>query len=138
MVGSINTDRLATTLGSFTERALEAVGARDASGEPRFVRGSLHDFVHAVHVLGAGTNRGRIPLDVAARILRVHVGCPYDTWLKVFGEPENLEAMAADSGDLPLYVWRHACSDGPVTCIGHLYERTPGMKWVLAVRVSLW
>ena len=39
---------------------------------------------------------------------------------------------------VPIHVWKHKCKDGPVTCIGQLSERLPGLRWVVVMRVGLY
>jgi hypothetical protein len=38
---------------------------------------------------------------------------------------------------LGVHVWEHHCTDGQVMCMGHLLERSPGVRWMVVVRVCL-
>jgi hypothetical protein len=67
----------------------------------------------------------------------VHVSCSRAHWTEVFGEPECTEEVGSPAAKDSLYLWKHFCTDGPITCIGHLFVRWPGVSWVVVVRISL-
>ena len=72
------------------------------------------------------------------RTVRLHLSCAYHTWVKVFGRPEALEKHRVGATHAAIHMWRHSCKDGPVTCIGQISERLPGMRWVVVTRVGLY
>jgi hypothetical protein len=122
---------------SFSEQALRAIAAAGAATEPPFSRGSRKDFVRAVRLLQPEFGDGSPQLTSTPRTIRVHVSCSYKSWVRVFGELEDVEAAGATPTRTSLYVWKHRCTDGVVTCVGHLLERSPGVKWMVIVRLAL-
>lgn len=66
----------------------------------------------------------------------VHFSRPYDVWKRSFGE---LRPVQQGSSTAPkaqaIQTWEYSCSDGPVLCIGQLYERSPGLPWVNMIRL---
>jgi hypothetical protein len=94
-------------------------------------RGSRADFMHAVEVLSViGPScdcRAELPWDGRPTL----VVCRYETWERIFGEPEQVQIAAVGPMHRPFHVWRHVCSDGPVQCVGHLLERPQGACVVL-------
>ncbi|MGO8745152.1 MAG: hypothetical protein ACLQNE_04105 [Thermoguttaceae bacterium] len=122
---------------SFSEQALRAIAAAGAATEPPFSRGSRRDFVRAVQLLQPDCGDGNPRLESTPRTRRVHVSCSYKSWVRVFGELEDVEAAGTTPTRTSLYVWKHRCTDGVVTCVGHLLERSPGVKWMVIVRLAL-
>ena len=121
---------------SFAYRAarLYRIGGLEISHEP----GTRGDFLQALHLLGAKAGTGARPALGGTRlILPVHISCSRENWIEVFGEPDYIEDVSASASKNSLYLWKHYCSDGPITCNGHLFDRRPGMPWVVAVRISL-
>ena len=96
--------------------------------------GSRGDFLQALHQLGAEPKIHRLPTRLA---MHVHVSCSQEHWTEIFGEPECVEEVVVPWGKHALHRWKHFCSDGPITCIGHLFERSPGVCWVVVVRIAL-
>ena len=37
----------------------------------------------------------------------------------------------------PAKAWCYQCTDGPVTCVGHLFERCPGQQWMIVKKVII-
>ncbi len=94
--------------------------------------------MQALRLLGAKLGfRRQINALSALLTAPVHVSCSRETWTTVFGEPDCIEAIGDSMAKDSLYLWKHFCTDGPITCIGHLFERWPGESWVVVVRVSL-
>jgi hypothetical protein len=121
----------------FVERSLDLLGRKSSSKIPP--RRSRRDFVQALQVLGARSHRHRLGnADPLPRTIPIHISCPYQTWLKVFGRPQELEKYGKSPKGVPIHVWKHQCEDGPVTCIGQLSERLPGLRWVVVMRVGLY
>lgn len=121
---------------SYTTRASELT--RTGAALPVAAPGSRRDFLRAVQLLGGGLNvrkvRGKRDL---FEVVPVHLSCPHETWVKVFGEVRGPEEQETAAGNPGVHVWEHPCADGRVTCIGHLFERSPGVPWVVLVRVCL-
>jgi hypothetical protein len=99
-------------------------------------RGSRGDFLQALQQLGAEPRIRRLQSRLGnCRMMRVHVSCSRDDWVNIFGEPECIEEITVPSTKHVLNRWKHFCSDGSVTCIGHLFERSPGIHWIVVMRV---
>jgi hypothetical protein len=100
--------------------------------------GSRADLLQALQQLGAEPTIHRLQSrHNTRRMVRVHVSCSRDTWVEVFGEPECVEEIAVPSAKHVLHLWKHRCSDGSVTCMGHLFEQSPGIHWVVVMRVKI-
>ena len=75
-----------------------------------------------------------------SEIDEVHAGflsCSLDTWKCHFGEPESISEHREFAIRRPLQCWEHQCADGPVECVGRLFERWPDGPWVIVMRVSI-
>ena len=100
--------------------------------------GSRADFLQALQQLGAEPELRRLQSGRnTRRMMRVHVSCSKDDWVKVFGEPECVEEIVVPSVRHVQYRWKHRCSDGSVTCVGHLFEQSLGVSWVVVMRVMI-
>jgi len=63
---------------------------------------------------------------------------PYAVWERAFGPIESISnRCSSTSGELSVQVWEQPCSDGPVICVGHVFECSSGVKWILLVRLCL-
>ena len=70
----------------------------------------------------------------------VHTGflsCSFGTWLRHFREPESITEHHEFDVRQPLQCWEHQCADGPVKCVGRLFDRWPDGPWVIVLRVSI-
>lgn len=98
--------------------------------------GSRGDFIQALQLLGTNPEVRRL---LASRTpcltVPVHLSCSRANWTEVFGEPGRIEEGGAAKDSL--YLWKHSCTDGPITCLGYLFEQRPGEGWVVVVRISL-
>jgi hypothetical protein len=122
----------------YTEKALSALGVPSVVGGSIAANGSEHDFFRALETLGAKSTIRRLAArDGAYRIVPVHVSCPYETWVNVFGEPESVTEHHTTPTGLAVQVWEHRCEEGPVTCVGHFFDHLSGFQWVVLVRVGL-
>jgi hypothetical protein len=122
----------------YTEKASAALGVPSVVGGSIAANGSEHDFFRALETLGAKSTIRRLAArDAAYRIVPVHVSCPYETWVNVFGEPESVTENHTTPTRLAVQVWEHRCEEGPVTCVGHIFDHLSGFKWVVLVRVGL-
>jgi hypothetical protein len=122
--------------GSFTFRAALVSGAEGfhIAHEP----GTRGDFLQALQQLGAEPKICRLQKSCNTRqIMQVHVSCSRDNWIEVFGEPEGIEEITVSSSKYILYRWKHFCLDGSITCIGHLFEQSPGVSWVVLMRFAI-
>ena len=120
---------------SFAFRAARLVGIRGLHivHDPK----SRGDFLQALQQLGAEPMVYRLQRrHNALRILGVHVSCSHDHWREVFGAPDCVEEIPVPSTTHCLHRWKHSCSDGSVTCVGHLFEQSPGVPWVVVTRVA--
>jgi len=104
----------------------------DASAVPP---GSRADFAHAVAILTAGESVDHGAADFQdCGVMETFLSCPYETWLEVFGQPCKVTDCASAT-QLPVQGWEHRCKDGPVRCVGHLYERPSHDRWAVVARV---
>lgn len=96
--------------------------------------GSRADFAQAIQLIGANPRVRRL---MTSRLpIPVHVSSSRGDWEEVFGEIECIEeGRVAEPKNLP-YRWKHFCTDGPVTCHGHLFEQQSGAPWVVVMQVS--
>ena len=121
--------------GSFAYRAAFVSGIQGfhVAHDP----GSRADFIQALQQLGAEPKICRLQSSRnILRMVRVHVSCSRDNWTEIFGEPECIEQISVPSSTHVLYRWKHICSDGSITCVGHLFEKSPGIHWVVVMRVT--
>lgn len=111
------------------------VAAEDESGALLLSRA---DFMDALRRLGTRRNERRLRCADGARLMiPVHVSCAYERWAALVGPPESVHEYQTAALQMPVVVWKQQCVDGPVTCIGHLFERSSGERWVTVVRVGL-
>lgn len=99
--------------------------------------GSRGDFFQALQLLGAGPAVRHLG-GITRLMARVHATCSREQWVQIFGEPECVEehSLPPPSSRHALHLWKHFCSDGPVTCLGHLFVQSTGMPWVVVMRVA--
>jgi len=127
------------SLDSFVEKASRFSGRRGFATRRVLPRNSRRDFIQALEVLGAKSTYYRLASgDPMPRTIPLHISCPYRTWVKVFGKPKDLEKHCRSAARVAIHLWKHQCEDGPVTCIGQLSERLPGLRWVTVMRVGLY
>ncbi len=64
-------------------------------------------------------------------IQTVFVSCSMKNWVALFGKPHALRLHF----DLPSaqwqYTWEQHLSSGLVHCLGYIFERSPGVNWVI-------
>ncbi len=121
---------------SYTTRASELTRAEPTL--PVTVPGSRRDFLQALQLLDSGLSVRQIQAKrTLFDVMPVHLSCPHETWAEVFGEMQGDDAQESAADNPGVQVWEHHCTDGPVTCIGYLFERSPGVGWVVVVRVCL-
>jgi hypothetical protein len=127
-----------TSLDSFVEKASRFSGRMGFAARRVPPQNSRRDFIQALEVLGAKSTFYRLASgDPMPRTIRLHISCPYRAWVQVFGKPRDLEKHRTSSARVAIHLWKHQCEDGPVTCIGQLSERLPGLRWVTVMRVGL-
>jgi len=124
----------ASLSSSFSARALKASGVNGSLPLPR--PGSRQDFLRALELLGARLLRRGGSSEERPRTFAAHLSCPYRTWVRVFGEPQDVEWSHNAASRVPLCVWTHEVGGGSLTCVGHLFERSPGKRWVLLTRLG--
>lgn len=120
-------DRLASRTEAKTEPSSSAAPTQ-----------SRRDFLQSLELLGARPSLCTASGEKARRTLPVLVSCSYGAWRRLFGEPQEVATHNVPSARETISVWRHSCTDGPVTCIGHLSERSPGVRWVILIRVGFY
>jgi hypothetical protein len=120
----------------YAVRAAEVQQAHAARAS--YVPGSRRDFLQALELLGDGRTLEQLRNARSTQwSVRVHLSLPRAKWSEVFGEPQEVEEYRLEVAERPLHLWRHFCPDGPITCIGHLFDQPSGEPWVIVVRVSL-
>jgi hypothetical protein len=123
----------------FVRRALALLGQPTFGVATVSPAGTRRDFLQALQVLGAKSNRYRLAGgDPLPRTIPLHISCPYQTWLQVFGKPRQLEKHGSSSSGVAVHLWKQECKDGAVTCIGQVSERLPGLRWVVVMRVGFY
>jgi hypothetical protein len=123
----------------FVERAIKAAGRKAAASENTPRPNGRRQFVQALRVLGARSRLFRGDADCPLpRTLPVFISCPYRTWVRVFGRPSHIGKHGKSPGQIAIHLWRHDCEDGPVTCIGQISERFPGLRWIVLMRVGFY
>jgi hypothetical protein len=120
--------------GGFASRAAQLAGIQEF--HPAHDPGSRGDFLQALQQLGAEPKVCRLQYNLnTRRMMRVHVSCSRNHWTEIFGELKCIEEIPVPTSKHVLYRWKHFCSDGSVTCVGHLFERSPGLHWVVVMRL---
>lgn len=120
---------------SFAYRAARfyRIGGLSIAHEP----GSRADFAQALQLLGASPGIRRLMLGRMSHLtMPVHVSCSRNDWEQVFGKVDCIEEGGVSEASDSLYRWKYFCTDGPITCHGHLFERAPSERWIVVVRVS--
>jgi hypothetical protein len=121
---------------SYAARASELT--RTEPTLPITAPGSRRDFLQALQLLDSGSSVGQVQIKRSRfEVLPVHLSCSHETWARVFGEMQDVDAPQSPADHPSVQIWEHQCTDGPVTCIGHVFERSPGLGWVVLVRVCL-
>ncbi len=122
----------------FAERARALLGVA-TPGAVAAPAGSRADFLQALQILGARSPRYRLgSRDPIPRTIPIQISCPYQTWLKVFGRPRQIEKYSHAPNSVAIHTWKHDCKDGPITCIGQFSERFPGLRWVVVMRLGMY
>ena len=98
-------------------------------------------FLHTLEQLGGkpGVSYCRSTGDTCA-IDEVHAGflsCSRNTWVSHFGEPENINEHHEFEVRQPLQCWEQQCTEGPVKCVGRMFDRWPDGPWVIVKNVSI-
>jgi hypothetical protein len=60
----------------------------------------------------------------------IYVTAPCDTWVKIFGQPRGIEDQYDPFMGMVFQTWVQECTDGPITCVGHLCRHAPGRRWI--------
>jgi hypothetical protein len=102
-------------------------------------RMSQGEFLRTLRRLGAKPKVRYCQFDAESRriqeIQHVYLRCRLDQWARVFGEPEAVSPGYDSTNGTAVRTWRQRCVEGPVMCIGHLYEHPSGVRWVIVTRV---
>jgi len=97
------------------------------------------DFLRMLRQWGADPGVSYCRFDAETREIRdiqhICLRCRYDRWVEAFGEPEAVSPEFDSAVGAAIRTWQHQCVDGPVTCIGHLFEHPAGVRWVVVARV---
>jgi len=94
------------------------------------------DFLKILQALGAKV--GRLYVTTSRRRQYVAcLSCAWETWSEILGEPQDISGHYDLLTHFPFQAWQQPVDDGTVTCVGHLFERAPGRRWVTLARVLL-
>ena len=66
----------------------------------------------------------------------VFVSCPLDTWVRSFGEPQQVRPHFDPTSRKWLQSWEHPLPAGPVRCVGQIFKRPPGDDWIVVKQLS--
>jgi hypothetical protein len=67
----------------------------------------------------------------------VFVSCPLRTWVAVFGKPRRVRPHFDRTGAKRACSWEQDSSEGPVRCLGYIFERFPGIHWIIVKQLSI-
>lgn len=123
---------------SYTVRAIAFSGG-NVPVKGRLCRpGSRGDFIRALEVLGTRLSKHDYQFKLHEQAIDDEqvalLHCPYETWVGVFGAPNNIEEPKT-SPLFPVQIWRYDCTDGPIQCIGYQVNDLDGRRWVTFVRL---
>ena len=112
----------------------------DADVSPEmYVPESRRDFIGALRLLGAEFvdeyDNSRVEDSGHQVRFRAFLSCSLEAWTQVFGKPRNIGDGDDSLVRVPVRIWEHETTDGPLRCVGHLFERVPGEQWVILARV---
>jgi hypothetical protein len=48
----------------------------------------------------------------------------------IFGQPRGIEDQYDPFMGMVFQTWVQECTDGPITCVGHLCRHAPGRRWI--------
>jgi len=101
--------------------------------------GPTRAFIKKLQSLGARVERFVTPSDHSGafrpHLYAAFLSCDLETWIKTFGEPENVSEHYDLLTHVPFQAWQQPLFGDTVTCVGHLFERAPGRRWVTVSRV---
>ena len=118
---------------AFRAARLHAIRGLRVAHEP----GSRADFAQALQLVGADPKVRRLMLGHTSYAeMPVHVSSSRHDWQMTFGKIHSIEELRGAEADKLLYRWKYFCTDGPVTCQGHLFDRPSGPPWVVVTRIS--
>jgi hypothetical protein len=108
--------------------------ARGGSAKPHPPQ-SHDEFIRRLRQLGASV--GTVSCVLRPRISSVQVvrpvfaSCSLQTWTRTFGAPEGITDEQDVLGPSAYQVWEQRCGEGPVTCMGQVFNRGTGPAWVI-------
>ena len=109
---------------SYSAKAVKVSGDHPVDPQP-CPAGTRGDFIRALRILGARVGAKVADPECADQEVQfVAIRCGANTWNQVFGEPQSVTCHNDPLLRQPFHAWRHTCTDGPLTCIGHIF--TPG------------
>lgn len=118
----------------YTRNALAVSRSTDPLPQESATHGTRADFLQALEVLAreAGV-RCEHPVRSGRVTVAIYVSSPYDTWVRIFGQPRGIEDQYDPLMGMVFQTWVQECTDGPITCVGHLCRPAPagvGLRWV--------
>jgi hypothetical protein len=67
----------------------------------------------------------------------VFVSCPLKSWVSVFGEPEGVRLHFDVTTAKWECSWDQRLTSGPVHCVGYIFERSPGVSWIIVKQLRI-
>jgi hypothetical protein len=103
--------------------------------------GSKTDFLRILQLLGTRPANSYYDFHLETCGIRevhaVFLSCSHEVWKQAIGEPQGVVSYNHAMTNMPLQSWEHPCADGLVKCVGHLFQRSSGIPWVIVARVYL-
>ena len=104
-----------------TDRHPRKVSTKRSAQDGRFCR---EDFLQALRAMGAtgGVTHSQVGTPDTEEVHGGFLSCSREAWVQAFGEPENVVAREDQETRGAPDTWCYRCTDGPVTCVGHLFD----------------
>ena len=91
-------------------------------------------FLCAVETLSGRSTQSGLT-DFERGMESVFMSRPYFDWIRLFGEPRNIEQRSLEAGQSAVQVWEQACSDGSIHCVGHFVDDRDVGQMIILTRV---
>jgi hypothetical protein len=79
----------------------------------------------------------RDPRDGIREVQAVFVSCPLTTWIGQFGPPRHVRPHFDADSAKQNRSWEHRLPEGRVRCVGHIFERSAGVNWIIVKQLSV-
>ena len=103
--------------------------------------GSGGGFLAALQAMGASVSpllcSRRSAASSQRRPYAAFLSCELETWIEAFGQPQAVSQHYDLLTHVPFQAWQQPFDGRMATCVGHLFERHPGRRWVTLARVLI-